>query len=105
MYSGCDRATTEMRSRPKELRRNRGTKIIATQNIFSPDRIEGMHFGGCENSRGNGEGLGSEDFKRIVGSSDSLLEVLDLVRVVAPTDSTVLIEGETGTGKELIAQA
>jgi formate hydrogenlyase transcriptional activator len=78
---------------------------MATQNIFSPDRIEGMHFGGCENSRGNGEGLGSEDFKRIVGSSDSLLEVLDLVRVVAPTDSTVLIEGETGTGKELIAQA
>jgi transcriptional regulator with GAF, ATPase, and Fis domain len=78
---------------------------MATQNIVSPDRIEGMHFGRCENSRGNGEGLISEDFKGIVGSSDSLLEVLDLVRVVAPTDSTVLIEGETGTGKELIAQA
>jgi formate hydrogenlyase transcriptional activator len=78
---------------------------MATQDIFSPDRIEGMHFGGCENSRGNGEGLVSEGFKGIVGSSDSLLEVLDLVRVVAPTDSTVLVEGETGTGKELIAQA
>jgi len=78
---------------------------MATQNIFSPDRVEGMRFGRCENSRGNGGGLVSEDFKGIVGSSDSLLEVLDLVRVVAPTDSTVLIEGETGTGKELIAQA
>jgi len=78
---------------------------MATQNIFSPDRIEGMHLGRSDNSRGNGEGLLSEDFKGIVGSSDSLLEVLDLVRVVAPTDSTVLIEGETGTGKELIAQA
>ena len=78
---------------------------MATQNILSQDRIEGMHFDRPENSRKNGEGLVSEDFKGIVGSSDSLLEVVDLVRVVAPTDSTVLIEGETGTGKELIAQA
>src|SRR6201998_1865976 len=78
---------------------------MATQNILSPDRVEGMHFGRCENSGRKGQGLVSEDFKGIVGSSDSLLEVVDLVRVVAPTDSTVLIEGETGTGKELIAQA
>src|SRR5580698_951650 len=44
-------------------------------------------------------------FEGIVGSSAALMEVLDLVRTVAPTDSTVLIEGETGTGKELIAAA
>ncbi len=44
-------------------------------------------------------------FEGIVGSSAELMEVLDLVRTVAPTDSTVLIEGETGTGKELIAGA
>src|ERR1700719_672623 len=42
---------------------------------------------------------------RIVGNSASLQHVLGLVRVVAPTDSTVLINGETGTGKELFAQA
>jgi formate hydrogenlyase transcriptional activator len=79
---------------------------MGTQNIVSLDRVEGMHFGFHENSpRRNGVGLVSEDFKGIVGSSDSLLQILELVRTVAPTDSTVLIEGETGTGKELIAQA
>ena len=47
----------------------------------------------------------NEGFEGIVGASRSLREVLDLVRTVAPTDSTALIEGETGTGKELIARA
>ena len=41
----------------------------------------------------------------IVGSSTGPRGVLDLIRTVAPTDATVLIEGETGTGKELVAQA
>jgi formate hydrogenlyase transcriptional activator len=44
-------------------------------------------------------------FERIIGNSASLESVLDQVEQVAPTDSTVLIEGETGTGKELIAHA
>jgi formate hydrogenlyase transcriptional activator len=47
----------------------------------------------------------NDGFEGIVGASGSLREVLDLVRTVAPTDSTALIEGETGTGKELIARA
>jgi transcriptional regulator with GAF, ATPase, and Fis domain len=41
----------------------------------------------------------------IIGDSAALRCVLDMVRLVAPTDSTVLINGETGTGKELIAEA
>jgi formate hydrogenlyase transcriptional activator len=44
-------------------------------------------------------------FERIIGTSAALESVLDQVEQVAPTDSTVLIEGETGTGKELIAHA
>jgi formate hydrogenlyase transcriptional activator len=53
-----------------------------------------------DNSEFRGSGL-----PRIVGNSAALQRVLRLVHVVAPTDATVLIQGETGTGKELIAEA
>jgi transcriptional regulator with GAF, ATPase, and Fis domain len=52
-----------------------------------------------------GPPVSDREFDGIIGSSAPLTEVLDLVRVVAPTVATVLIEGETGTGKELIARA
>jgi len=42
---------------------------------------------------------------RIIGNSAALRRVLGMARIVEPTDSTVLINGETGTGKELIAEA
>lgn len=44
-------------------------------------------------------------FKQIVGNSPALVAVLDKVNLAAPSRATILLEGETGTGKELIAQA
>ena len=48
---------------------------------------------------------GEMDFEGIVGQSSGLRHVLTLVETVAPSDSTVLLLGETGTGKEVIARA
>jgi formate hydrogenlyase transcriptional activator len=48
---------------------------------------------------------GEMDFEGIVGQSTALRHVLNLVETVAPSNSTVLLLGETGTGKELIARA
>jgi transcriptional regulator with GAF, ATPase, and Fis domain len=55
---------------------------------------------------GSGDRLSDERrFEQIIGASPALESVLEQVERVAPTDSTVLIHGETGTGKELIARA
>jgi formate hydrogenlyase transcriptional activator len=51
------------------------------------------------------ETRGEADFEGIIGQSPALREVVQLVEMVAATDSTVLLLGETGTGKELIARA
>ncbi len=58
------------------------------QNLYLQDEIKATH-----------------NFEAIIGKSPVLSAVLDDVRRVAPTDATVLITGETGTGKELIARA
>jgi len=60
---------------------------------------------GFETLRSGEQDEKSREFERIVGKSPALEAVLEQVERVAPTDSTVLIQGETGTGKELIAQA
>ncbi len=50
--------------------------------------------------------ISAEDrFEGIIGKSSAIQKVLEQVAIVAPTDSTVLLHGETGTGKELVARA
>ena len=55
---------------------------------------------------GSGDPVSTERrFEQVIGNSPALESVLEQVERVSPTDSTVLIQGETGTGKELIARA
>ena len=50
--------------------------------------------------------VGAEQaFHQMIGASSPMLEIFEMVRTVGPTDASVLITGETGTGKELLAQA
>jgi DNA-binding NtrC family response regulator len=58
-----------------------------------------------ENLHLKSEAIRHYTFEHILGLSDPIRQVLDLVRKVAATDSTILVLGESGTGKELIARA
>lgn len=61
---------------------------LQAQNLYLQEEIKGIH-----------------NFEEIIGQSPTMTTVLENVRRVAATDATVLISGETGTGKELIARA
>jgi DNA-binding NtrC family response regulator len=74
---------------------NREDLLHAIQQAIARDNIA---------RQPNGD-TGTHNFEEIVGTSAALTAVLKQVEVVAPTESTVLILGETGTGKELIARA
>jgi transcriptional regulator with GAF, ATPase, and Fis domain len=67
--------------------------------------VGGTAVGTWKELESNNPDRGERSFERIIGSSPALEAVLELVERVATTDSTVLIQGETGTGKELIAHA
>ncbi len=58
-----------------------------------------------ENARLKDELRQRFDFARIIGKSEAMRRVFDLVRAAAPTRSTILLQGESGTGKELVARA
>jgi formate hydrogenlyase transcriptional activator len=84
---------------------------MATQASWAPEVPATIHNGSFgEDGAWANAGLDNNELRvsglpRIVGNSAALRRVLGLVRMVAPTDATVLLNGETGTGKELIAEA
>ena len=80
------RAETELQNALEQVKSLQ--KQLEAENVYLQEEITKEH-----------------NFEEIVGNSQSILEVLDRVETVAPTDSTVLIMGETGCGKELIARA
>ncbi|MGC6424905.1 MAG: sigma-54-dependent transcriptional regulator [Lentimonas sp.] len=70
------------------IKRALKSRIIEAENVVLHERLDKKY-----------------SFTGIVGNSSGLVDVLDKVKLVAPSRATVLLEGETGTGKELIAQA
>src|SRR5271165_2418555 len=85
---------------------------IATQISLALDNALAYESLNASRNQIEGERLYLEEelraeynFEDIVGKSEALHKVLQQIQIVAPTDSTVLLHGETGTGKELIARA
>ena len=74
----------------------------------SPDSIGSLQRNGLTLIEGSCVAetvVNTPDFSGIIGQSSALRDVLQLVEMVAGTDTTVLLLGETGTGKELIGRA
>jgi len=97
----------------KELTRKDGTRVpvLVTTAVLQLSPFRWITFVIDLRERDRQENIGdeapesAEDFGEIVGTSSALKRMMAQVEVVAPTDATVLILGETGTGKELVARA
>jgi PAS domain S-box-containing protein len=97
----------------KELMRGDGTRvaIVVTTAILDLARYRWLTFVQDLRNRERDEsiaerdGEGTHGFEEMVGNSAVLRRIIRQIEVVAPTDANVLILGETGTGKELVARA
>ena len=105
----CPSRTTETPFVPEDvdfLSRASGQIAIAIENALAYHEISELKDKLAQEKLYLEEEIRSDSgFERIIGKSAALKRMLQLVETVAPSDSTVLLLGETGTGKELIARA
>src|SRR5882762_9623976 len=105
----CPSRTTETPFVPEDvdfLSRASGQIAIAIENALAYQEISEHKDKLAQEKLYLEEEIRSDSgFERIIGKSAPLKRILELVDTVAPSDSTVLLLGETGTGKELIARA
>jgi formate hydrogenlyase transcriptional activator len=105
----CTSRTTDTPFLPEDvdfLNRASGQIAIAIENALAYHEISELKDKLAQEKLYLEEEIRSDSgFERIIGKSAPLKHILQLVETVAPSDSTVLLLGETGTGKELIARA
>ena len=105
----CASRTTDTPFLPEDvdfLSRASGQIAIAIENALAYHEISELKDKLAQEKLYLEEEIRSDSgFERIIGKSAPLKHILELVDTVAPSDSTVLLLGETGTGKELIARA
>ena len=107
LVSMCSRKANAFNEEDRDLLSQIGTQIsLVLENALAYGRMRASRDDLEEQKLYLESEIESEyNFEDIVGKSAAIRKVLDQVAIVAPTSSTVLLHGETGTGKELVARA
>lgn len=101
-YATVDHAVEAMRNGAVDYVQKPFRNEVIVHRVGTYARVRDLEL---ENAALKAELSDSRGFDGIVGQSETMKAVFDRVRMVAPTEATILIQGESGTGKERIAQA